>query len=108
MIRVLVIGLLWLSCTGVMCLLIGRAIRSADVHDEHQAQSSAVGRRTGSVAWPVAGGEAQATLCAPDLDSLVGLPELGGADDGRRGPYSEPAPDFPWPERHPDRPRGTD
>jgi hypothetical protein len=109
MIRVLIIGLLWLSFTGAMCVLIGRAIRSADLHDAEQARHLRAGQWTRWIPGPVAGGEARATLYAPDLAQLFKLSEAGTDEDALPGAHPEPAPrDFPWPERHPDRPRDID
>lgn len=41
MTALLIIGLAWLAVTAVMCVLIGRAIRNADAHDEEQAEREA-------------------------------------------------------------------
>jgi hypothetical protein len=44
MTALLIIGLAWLAVTAVMCVLIGRAIRNADAHDEQRAEREAAMR----------------------------------------------------------------
>ncbi|WP_138733287.1 hypothetical protein [Modestobacter excelsi] len=62
-----VIGLLWLVSTGVLCLVIGRAIRAADRQDDEGARAAQRSRSR-------AGGASTRTLPArppsPDVDEL--------------------------------------
>jgi hypothetical protein len=125
MFPLLVIGLVWLLLTAVMCVLIGRAIRNADVHDEEQAQREWAmqgGRRFPDA---ILGGRAPGSVCTLDrttlddtmldytaldhtaLDGTELLDPPGLPDEGRRGPTGHPQqgsttarPDVPRP-RHP-------
>jgi hypothetical protein len=48
------IGLLWLAFTGVLCLVVGRAIRVADREDEEGARAAPRSRsRTGGTSAPM-------------------------------------------------------
>ncbi|SNR76889.1 hypothetical protein [Blastococcus mobilis] len=105
MIPLLIIGLVWLSLTAVMCILIGRAIRNADVHDEEQAQRDWATQGARRLPESVAGGREQSTFCPPALVDPLDLSELSG-DPGRRSagrPRRSSAavpPAVPRPRRH--------
>jgi hypothetical protein len=104
MIPLLVIGLLWLSLTGVLCLLIGRAIRTADRHDEEQAERLWATRHPGPPPGQRRGGRVQATIWAPFPDELLrrpGIPRAGG-----RSPILLDVPE--WNDPPPERPRRQD
>jgi hypothetical protein len=85
MFPLLMIALVWLSLTAGMCVLIGRAIRNADVHDEEQAQREWATQGGRRLPETVAGRRAQSTVCAPDRADLLDFPEFPG-DRGRRPP----------------------
>jgi hypothetical protein len=104
MIPLLVIGLLWLSVTGVLCLLIGRAIRTADRHDEELAQRTWAAQHAGAPARRIGRGRAGATTWAPYPDELLrppGIPRAGG-----RTPILLDVPE--WNDLPPDLPRRGD
>ena len=103
MIPLLIIGLVWLSVTAVLCLVIGRAIRTADQHDEEQAERAWVAQHAGPRPGQVGGGRAQATIWAPYPEELLrrpGIPRAGG-----RSPMMLPPED--WDVRPPGAPRPT-
>lgn len=116
MVAVLVIGLIWLSVTAVMFVLIARAIGHADAQDEEVAQRDRVAHRPHPQPRALDGGGARAPT--PGLRTSEMLDVWWSFDDvfprppggGLPPPYPEPgdrAPDdFPWPPRHPDRPPG--
>jgi hypothetical protein len=104
MIPLLVIGLLWLSATAVLCLLIGRAIRAADRHDEEQAERLWATQHVPPPPGQVGGGRPQATIWAPYPDELLrppGIPRAGG-----RSPILLDVPE--WDDLPPDVPRRRD
>jgi hypothetical protein len=90
MFPLLIIGLVWLLLTAVMCVLIGRAIRNADVHDEEQAQREWADAGRARVPDAILGGRAPGSLCTLHLPELD-FPEFPG--DGRRGPTALPRKD---------------
>jgi len=67
MTAVVVIGLLWVAATGVLAVVIGRAIRHAD-REEERAQGASL--RTTPAPRRRAGGAVPGTLVPPALDDL--------------------------------------
>lgn len=41
MVQMLIVGLVWLSLTAVLCLAIGRALRTGDVREERRSRADA-------------------------------------------------------------------
>lgn len=39
MVQMLIVGLVWLALTAVLCLVIGRALRTGDVHEERRSRT---------------------------------------------------------------------
>ena len=81
MIPLLIIGLVWLSVTAMMCVLIGRAIRHADQEDEVRAERTWAAHTAGSRRVPRSGGPTQGTVWAPYPDHLLrttGISRAGG------------------------------
>jgi hypothetical protein len=78
---VLIIGLLWLSVGAVLCLLIGRAIRHADRHEEKLARRAATARLGAPQPGRGRDRRGQVTVLAPlpeDLLRRPGIPRAGG------------------------------
>jgi len=81
MLPLLIIGLLWLSVTAVLCLLIGRAIRDADRHEEELTQRAWAARRGALHPGRGLRERRQATPWAPASEQVLrpgGIPRAGG------------------------------
>ncbi len=106
MVQMLIVGLVWLSLTAALCLMIGRALRTADQHEEQRAQERAVEATQAEMIGRALGGATDASWFAPDLthplddDELVRWGELWrwedelrrGVDEWRGEPGARPDP----------------
>jgi hypothetical protein len=106
MLPLLIIGLLWLSVTAVLCLLIGRAIRNADRHDEELARREWSARLDAPRPGRARGGRAHVTVWAPLPSELLRRPGISRA--GGRSPMvfgaQDPDTATPHERRRPDEP----
>ncbi|MFQ1003417.1 hypothetical protein [Modestobacter sp. SSW1-42] len=86
----LVLGLIWLGLTGVLCIVVGRAIRAADRTDDVGSRAA---RRSRSRTTGGSAGAVPAADPAPSVDELEHWYRTGSAPGDRRRDPSDDGPE---------------
>lgn len=76
MVQMLIVGLVWLALTAVLCLVIGRALRTGDVREERRSRESLVALPPAGMIARSHGGLTEPGTFAPEPGSPLGDDEL--------------------------------
>jgi hypothetical protein len=66
MVQMLIVGLVWLALTAVLCLVIGRALRTGDQSEEQHARETLMALPPADLFARSSGGAAEAGFFAPE------------------------------------------
>jgi hypothetical protein len=76
MVQMLIVGLVWLSLTAVLCLVIGRALRTGDVREEERVRANTAAVTPAELGAGSPGRLQEAGSFTPDLSHPVDDEEI--------------------------------